>query len=1470
MCRKITKTKKKLFAEKYFYYVFILLIIFFDYFMENCEQVESNTALYKPCLQDNGGGGGGGCGDVGNNSDSLNRDSLRGVEFMSVDQCQKIPEMDDSQLVGNADVAVRVHAVDTAEMGAGNGVKVVEMSEGKRRRGRPPRNQVRIMSPSAPPPQRKKKDEEDVCFICFDGGSLVLCDRRGCPKAYHPACIKRDESFFKSKAKWNCGWHICSTCQKASYYMCYTCTYSLCKNCTKDADYMNVRGNKGFCGMCMRTIMLIENSALGNKEMVQVDFDDQTSWEYLFKVYWIFLKEKLSLSLDELSKAKNPWKEIAIMGPKGESSGELNNGSNSKAANMDKSFGDPGASYSKRRKTMKEQKFLNKVESLEAEKWGVAKGKPLLEGTNWATKELLEFVAHMKNGDISVLSLFDVQALLLQYITRSNLHDPCQKSQFVCDSRLIKLFGKERVDHFEMLRLLESHFFVQDPSRAIDTIRGLGTEAVATQLAVDGNNYSQTIIANDERRKTRKKVDEKGQKANPDKSAAIDVHNMNLIYLKRSLMENLIDDADKFNDKVVGSFVRINIPGSDQKQDTYRLVQVIGTSKVAEPYKIGERTVDVMLEILNLDKKEVVSIGGISNQEFSEDECQRLCQSIKCGPTKWFTVGEIQEKAMALQAVRVNDWLESEILRVKNLLDQAREKGHTKELRKCVEKLQLLNSPDERQCRLHEIPDVHSDPNMILYHESEEVAGELDEKKKENNMKPRNSGFGMKEKEPAFPLKGGDGLNDIGSRETSEPLHSTEMELSVNNIETDKIWHYQDPLGKIQGPFTMTMLRKWSMSDLFPPDLRIWRVGEKQDDSTLLTDALDGWYSQAQQFFHNSCVPTEDVRIASNDGCQNMDGDVRGSRDLNVNQMESKQVEGSLNSMQNDTSGHCCGNKESAKSKEFGSQSSCTALVDIVNSNAVQTGSPLPHWESVKVDNYFPGQPQVTSSLTSSTLSGKPCETQSHQVSGGHGVERWDCGSINMNENLNKTSEGQIIAGNVKQDYSEGKSGKSCGQSWRSPPLNDASNGWDSNSGLISLARALEVAEHNQDIDFRDLPTSTSKLNHEDSKGQAAKNKQPLSSNVPQKDSGPSWSTASSLVGNGPQLPEVAGEWGGYSSTPVKTSVEEWDSDLVPESSLKPTDLGSDHAATPTSGSGQLTHSSPTDPANNPSSWDPIVPEPNEYSLGDESVSDLLAEVEAMESLNGLASPTLILRGDGELAQGSEPDCFSPVGGLSPAPDPGKSDALSSTNDLQMPCQSTVINELFGVSQSELLDTQKSSGGHSSTSAEMDEDKRPSDVSVNQYEAGSDIQPPAPPVTTWDMATEDTAWRAGPETSGTNWAAVQGNPNFSWGGLGQGTTNVSWGTGQGTFQENGSFNSGTSSGNPPYWGNQQRYVGPRDRDFHGRDSSFGRGRSSWNRHSWHGGHNGVGSLRPPKGQRVCKFYESGYCKKGASCSFWHP
>lgn len=188
-------------------------------------------------------------------------------------------------------------------------------SRGKNKRCRPT-----SWVQSRPP---KKREEEDVCFICFDGGSLVLCDRRGCPKAYHPSCIHRDEAFFRTKGRWNCGWHICSLCQKASQYMCYTCTYSLCKRCIKEAGFLCIRGDKGLCGTCMKTVLLIEQTVPANKETAVVDFDDKSNWEYLFKHYWLDLKRKLSITSEELARAKIPLKGSGVSAHNGESSYEI-------------------------------------------------------------------------------------------------------------------------------------------------------------------------------------------------------------------------------------------------------------------------------------------------------------------------------------------------------------------------------------------------------------------------------------------------------------------------------------------------------------------------------------------------------------------------------------------------------------------------------------------------------------------------------------------------------------------------------------------------------------------------------------------------------------------------------------------------------------------------------------------------------------------------------------------------------------------------------------------------------------------------------------------------------------------------------------------------------------------------------------------------------------------------------------------
>ncbi|KAI3691456.1 hypothetical protein L2E82_49815 [Cichorium intybus] len=111
----------------------------------------------------------------------------------------------------------------------------------------------------------------------------------------------------------------------------------------------------------------------------------------------------------------------------------------------------------------------------------------------------------------------------------------------------------------------------------------------------------------DKKRKGKKKGDKRAPQSNRDDYETIDIHNISLIFLKRKLVEDFLDDMETFREKIVGTFVRIRISGANQKKDIYRLVQVTGTSEAAQ-YTLGKRTTCTMLEILNLDKTEIISI----------------------------------------------------------------------------------------------------------------------------------------------------------------------------------------------------------------------------------------------------------------------------------------------------------------------------------------------------------------------------------------------------------------------------------------------------------------------------------------------------------------------------------------------------------------------------------------------------------------------------------------------------------------------------------------------------------------------------------------------------------------------------------------------------------------------------------------------------------------------------------------------
>jgi hypothetical protein len=71
-----------------------------------------------------------------------------------------------------------------------------------------------------------------------------------------------------------------------------------------------------------------------------------------------------------------------------------------------------------------------------------------------------------------------------------------------------------------------------------------------------------------------------------------------------------------------------------------------------------------------------------------------------------------------------------------------------------------------------------------------------------------------------------------------------------NDTEPEKVWHYKDPSGNVQGPFTLLQLSKWT--SYFPRDLRVWLTFESEERSLLLTEVL----SKQQKDFTQAATHT--------------------------------------------------------------------------------------------------------------------------------------------------------------------------------------------------------------------------------------------------------------------------------------------------------------------------------------------------------------------------------------------------------------------------------------------------------------------------------------------------------------------------------------------------------------------------------------------------------------------------------------
>jgi hypothetical protein len=72
-------------------------------------------------------------------------------------------------------------------------------------------------------------DSEVNCYICKDGGNLLICDRDGCGKVYHLVCVDLPDF---PPGRWECPRHHCreKSCDAPAHplYRCVKCPGSYC------------------------------------------------------------------------------------------------------------------------------------------------------------------------------------------------------------------------------------------------------------------------------------------------------------------------------------------------------------------------------------------------------------------------------------------------------------------------------------------------------------------------------------------------------------------------------------------------------------------------------------------------------------------------------------------------------------------------------------------------------------------------------------------------------------------------------------------------------------------------------------------------------------------------------------------------------------------------------------------------------------------------------------------------------------------------------------------------------------------------------------------------------------------------------------------------------------------------------------------------------------------------------------------
>ncbi|CAA0833382.1 Uncharacterized protein SHERM_28645 [Striga hermonthica] len=531
-------------------------------------------------------------------------------------------------------------------------------------------------------------------------------------------------------------------------------------------------------------------------------------------------------------------------------------------------------------------------------------GKKKIEFIGWASRPLIEFLQAIGKDTTVEHTQREVEAFITAYVNDKRLASAEKKKKILCDETLYALFGRKSMHRTKIYELLEDHF-AENHDETDEDLDNSDEEDCARKSVSKRNLTGQMKVF----------------KAPRSCFAAVVRENIKLVYLKRSLIEKLLKEPESFEFKMVGSFVRMKSDPNDiYQKNPFQLQQVAGVEKVPGA---GDAVSEIRLKVSNFFKE--IPISMLSDENFSEEEIEDVRDRVKAGSLKRLTVKEVEVKAKLLHADITNHWIGRELSLLQGKIDRANEKGwHT--LFDYIDRRKMLNTPSEREKLLLTIPEVIAEelepevkktvtsekadgsPKSILRMTSDASrtdtsgallsivvpailtgkvqSGGIDSILPVNNPNGKRT-YAVDEAaaniEQAMPvlnllndaktegpvekqtqLATSDNLTVIDLSEDEEPCGEAEdYNNNMRERAEDVIWHYLDPQGQTQGPFSLYSLKRWSDHNYFHSEKKKKQILPLLAGNSHCRPSSLAWPSRDGRWGHLLCPSQSPVGIRS-------------------------------------------------------------------------------------------------------------------------------------------------------------------------------------------------------------------------------------------------------------------------------------------------------------------------------------------------------------------------------------------------------------------------------------------------------------------------------------------------------------------------------------------------------------------------------------------------------------------------------